>query len=340
MNNAKLEHRIFVVDKIPHCLWYWGDIRKLNLEFIERVEPGYFQYLAEIHTTDKADEEEQPAAIALRTAYSHGLETLFALLGAAVQAPKCVIGWMTKYRNSDLNRLVKRIQERRPLLSIFIESTLSWDAIAKTIHSYLVLDDKEKESRVVGGYKKLWANFAGDFLDTANSQEYNSIKHGLRARPGGFWVSIGAEESPGVPAPKEKMALLGQSDYGSSFWTSELLSKNKKLQHHFGLNKQFKNWNPLDLAYGLHLLAFSINNVICFLKIVNGIDSESIRYQWPLDLEDFSKPWELRRSLGVTAMKISSGHVPVPEKVLSRLSKAETLARYKQLTQENSPGEH
>jgi hypothetical protein len=256
MNDVKLEHRVFVVDESPYCLWGWGDLRALNLAFLEGIEPTYFQYLAEVHTRDTTREEEQKAAIALRTAYSQGLETLFALLGATVQAPGCAIGWVTKYTNRDLDNLVRKIHERKPILSIFRASALSWDTIAETIHSQLALEDKEKEAKIKAGYGRLWMRHAHDFIDRTNSQEYNSIKHGFRVKPGGFWMSIGAEEKPGVRAPKEKMTLLGKSDYGSSFWIPEALATNKKLRHHFRLNRQFKNWNPVDLAFGLHLLLF------------------------------------------------------------------------------------
>jgi len=50
------------------------------------------------------------AAIALRMAYSQGLETLFAFLGAAVQAPDCVVGYLLRYENRDLNSLIDKIR--------------------------------------------------------------------------------------------------------------------------------------------------------------------------------------------------------------------------------------
>ena len=86
MNDKKLEHRIFVEDEKPYCFWGWGELKDLTLEFLDSIDPTYFQYIAKVHTENTTEKEEQKAAIALRTAYSQGLEALFALLRATVQS--------------------------------------------------------------------------------------------------------------------------------------------------------------------------------------------------------------------------------------------------------------
>jgi len=69
-----------------------------------------------MHSELLEGDQKQYAAATLRIAYSQGLETLFALLCAVVQAPDCVIGWFLKYRNSELFELVRKIREGQIIL--------------------------------------------------------------------------------------------------------------------------------------------------------------------------------------------------------------------------------
>jgi hypothetical protein len=65
----------------------------------DRVDPTYFDYVGRVNAEVLGTDEEQHAAMAIRTAYHHGLETLFALMFAAIQAPTAwsggcsVTGW-------------------------------------------------------------------------------------------------------------------------------------------------------------------------------------------------------------------------------------------------------
>ncbi|HEV7746101.1 MAG TPA: hypothetical protein VGO56_13965 [Pyrinomonadaceae bacterium] len=91
----------FAVNETPYCFWDL-DVHGKNLEFVNKIDPKYFEHIADLHGELLEADQKQYAAAALRLAYSHGLETLFALLCPAVQAPDCVIGWFLKYRNSEL----------------------------------------------------------------------------------------------------------------------------------------------------------------------------------------------------------------------------------------------
>ena len=105
--NGAIQNVRFVVDETPYCLWD-ADIRQRNLDFLDSIDPGYSN-IADLHGQSLDGQEKQYAAAALRVAYSQGLETLFALLCAAIQAPDCVEGWLTKYQNSELESVVKKI---------------------------------------------------------------------------------------------------------------------------------------------------------------------------------------------------------------------------------------
>ena len=67
----------FLVDETPCCLWD-TDIRQRNLDFLDSIDPGYFEHIADLHGESLEGDEKQYAATALRVAYFQGLETLFA----------------------------------------------------------------------------------------------------------------------------------------------------------------------------------------------------------------------------------------------------------------------
>src|ERR1041385_6978782 len=85
--------RFFAVGKKPFVVWAYDAI---NDDFLRGIDTKYFQYLADTHSANLTGEHRLTAAIALRTAYHHGLETLFMLIFATLQAPHCVVGWILK----------------------------------------------------------------------------------------------------------------------------------------------------------------------------------------------------------------------------------------------------
>lgn len=99
----------FVVNDKPFCLW-GTRLESVNDEFVRHIDPAYFEYLAEIHFPQlSSPDTSHMAALALRNAYFHALETFFALLFAAIQAPTCVVGWMQKYQVRDIVSLIGKI---------------------------------------------------------------------------------------------------------------------------------------------------------------------------------------------------------------------------------------
>jgi hypothetical protein len=52
------------------------------------------------------------------------------------------------------------------------------------------------------------------------------------------------------------------------------------------------NWNPHNLANGLMLLGMSINNIVNFLLIVNGVHHTECKFYIPNSTDDYEKPWE------------------------------------------------
>jgi len=282
----------FVIYETPFACWDWN-LREKNIEFLEGIDAGYFSYVANLNS-DVEDDDKHRAAVSLRLAYSHGLEALFALLCSAVQAPQCAVGWVLNYKNTDLLSLVRKISNEESVYTKFKQTPVTWEFLAKYIHSGLSYEE-DKKIWIQKGFGRLWTLFAGEFVDENITREYNCIKHGLRARPGGFHLAVGQEDTPGVPAPAEKMTFLGGSTFGSSYFVKEYIIPNDK--RNFRPRRHSRNWSLHNLTNGLVLIAMSINNVVSWLRGVNGVPMSKCRFENPVSEDLFEEPW--KESVGV-----------------------------------------
>jgi len=291
-----MQYSKFVVDESPFCVWEW-DLQSRNLSFIESVDSSYFEHLANLYFNAlENNEEKQYAALSFRIAYSHSLETFLAFLFSAIQAPDCVVGWTHKYQIQHLRSLIEKVNNRQKLLTKVEIKPVTWESIAHAILAFH-LEDKEKENRIKDNYARAWRQLANDFANVSFSKEYNSIKHGLRVRTGGFSLAIGAEDTPGAPAAPSKMKLLGESEYGSTFYSIEDFDK-----YNFRLCHNSRNWQLEKFYYGLYLLSYSLHNVLTFLKIANGVKPETVEFSWPIDDELYDFPWKMLPSITQISM--------------------------------------
>jgi len=188
----------FVTNETPHVLWD-VNLKQTNLDFLNSIDCDYFSYVAEINTANIDKVNQHKAALSLLVGYSQGLETLFSLLCAAIQAPLGVAGWMVSYTNSDLRELVYKILHSQKIYTMLRGNPITWDLMAKYVHSYLSYE-KEKLDGVQKEFGILWSRFADDFLDKNIYREYVSVKHGTRVRPGGVALAVGLEDIPGQQA--------------------------------------------------------------------------------------------------------------------------------------------
>lgn len=283
----------FVINETPFAYWDW-DLNEKNLEFLEGIDADYFSYIADLNSDHIADDDKHRAAVSLRLTYSHGLEALFALLCSAVQSPHCAIGYILNYKNTDLLNLVRKISNKETVYTRFKQTPVTWRSLAEHIHSGLGYEE-EKRIWIQKGFGKLWSWFANEFTDENMTLEYNCIKHGLRARSGGFHLAVGREDTPGVPARPEKMVSLGGSTFGSSYFVRESLVPKDK--YNFRPIRHSRNWSIHNLANGLVLISMSINNVVSWLRCVNGVPLNKCRFENPVSEDLFEEPW--RESVGV-----------------------------------------
>ena len=308
-NHLDIEYCIFLVDERPFCVWD-TKIQQNAQDFLNSLEPEYYEHVADRlirGATSKYKKIAKFSSLILRSTYSQALETLFALIASSVQAPNCPHAWFTTYRNVDLVNVIQKINNGENFSSQLKNGRATWKNISDALFTPLAINDKKKEASIKDDFASLWSRFASDFLDKGFSHEYNSIKHGLRIRPGGFSFAIGKESTTGIRAPKENMKLLGKSEYGSKYINSERYQEHS---HHMQIKHHHRNWNPEDFGWGLHMISLSIKNIISSLKILNGSDPKKVKFHWFNDNSVFDKPWAQRKSIGITSMSWNDFDIP------------------------------
>jgi hypothetical protein len=310
----------FVIDETPYCLWDW-ELKRLEHEFLSGVDPEYFEYMAKTHAAGLDGDQPQRAALALRMTYSHAQETLMSLLCAIVQAPACVIGWLHKYKNAELESVVRKLHQHQPVLAK-IDGEVSWQGLSNMVHRYVSCPDKEKESKIKESFGTFWSRTADDFLDHGGRREYNSIKHGLRARSGGFHLLAGIEMTPGVAGPPEQLKTVGGGEFGTTYYGVESVEGVEKCN--VRAQSSSRNWLPDLLAGRTYLMSLSMGNILSFLKVAKGEDPQKHQFKWPEDLSAFEECW--RYSPGVTA---ASFNVDLTSVNIKPMTKLEILGRYR-----------
>jgi hypothetical protein len=285
-----IQHYSFLLNERRLCVWgvrMEDDVQ----QFLMSIDPTYFDHIAQMHGPQLSGEHQHYAATALRVAYSHGLETLFALIGATIQAPLHPLAWIAKYTNEDLRGMLRRIGTREPLHTRLAPAPaiVSWYQIAE--HIFELDTDDETEKWIVQAYATLWKRFAGKFLKELFEPEYNAIKHGLRVTMHGSHLWMGLEPQPGVSPPPDRMMYMGGSEFGTFFYDTERLHD----RYNFRMMQRSQNWNPQKFVHALPLISNPINNIVLYLKGINGMDISdmtlSVPGEIPGDNSQFNAPW-------------------------------------------------
>lgn len=285
MNERPHVHALpFVTHERPHCVWSL-DPANDNLRFLDSLDPGYFESVATALAPRLESDDRQHAAMAIRALYSQAQETFFALVGSMLQAPHCVFGWMHRYSNADLDRVVAAIRHGTTLLHLHRDSRVDWYAIAATILNIEAPPDEQADlQRHFAGF---WIRSTDEFLNPSHRSEYNAIKHGLRARPGGFSLTMRSESAPGVVDPQGAGIRFPLSEFGSShIQLRELRRKDPNLE----VGWCNRNWSPTNMLHGIELLAMSARNVCSHLR-AQFTPGERWTVEAPENFELFDKPW-------------------------------------------------
>lgn len=275
-----------------YCVWE-VDIRRRNLAFLRGIDAEYFDYLAKSGIDGLDDEKSKMrAATTLRLGFYNGIETLFLLLGAILQAPDCAYAWIAQCTTGQLRKLLRRIDDGDQSLPLKVTlEPLSWNRIAKGILVYSN-SDASKAGRNGELFARLWERLAWEYTQDTNVKEYNSLKHGFRVRHGGVTLMVGAEHEYGVSPPLEEMQSIGGSEFGSTFYVLEQIGGNEKSNKSRRSRQVSVNWHAERMVLALQLISMSIRNVVSSLEILNGVKPSEVRFCRPSEDDDFDRPWE------------------------------------------------
>lgn len=293
-----IQKSVFTVINKSFCGWGW-DLSDRNARFLRGFDAEYFDYVAASHLEHLDGDDAQRAAMALRTTYHHCLETLFSLMGACLQAPDCLPGWILNASTGDVRILARSLSQERmtfPIKLRFPRPAIGFRDVAEMIFRFTNWA-ATAEDQTAERFSELWSVLAADFLNEYSIKEYNSIKHGFRARAGGFHLRVGLEHEYGVAPPENEMRWAAGSAFGSSFYVPGPVAEGPltRSDPHFVLKQHSLNWSPQLTALRLQLATMSISNIKGFLSILLGEDPGKTRFYRPENGSDFAKA---RRSLG------------------------------------------
>lgn len=279
-----LQETIFYIDEEIFCFWDKDPI-KTNLEFIDRFDDEYFEFIANhasniLESDTSSKEDKSYMSIILRNTYSHALESFFAFVCASIQATDFIPGWLLKYRTTQLYSLVEKIQGNNFIHNKLMFDKVNWEVIVGEFFC-MKSSSKTKIQDVKNKFELLWKRLATDFLNTSIQAEYNSIKHGFRVEEGGFHINFSAEDKPGQISKRNEVKSLGGSKFGSSFYIPEKLSNKKP---HYAIHRNSRNWPLKRYARELVLISLSLKNIKSYLKIKNGENPEEQKFIYPQDL--------------------------------------------------------
>lgn len=257
-----MDKKLFMVSNKPLALW-GTNLDRANRAYLDDVDGDFFTSVAEtLYEEAKGrGRSAKRAKIALRFIYLNSLETLFALLSASIQAPDCVLGWLMKYRISDIRTVLQAINRNEYVYNKWELKTLNWESVFRALFP---LSEKINHfDQIEIAFCKAWKMLSRDFLNDISRNEYNSIKHGLRCR-----------FNPQVALTITNNGISTRfrgSRSGLSFpVVSEIEGFDKKFSHcNFTYSNVYKSWYPYKLLSRIRLISISINNIANVVKRIN-----------------------------------------------------------------------
>ncbi len=319
-----MDNRAFVVGDKPYCVWYGKGTTEA---FLKEIDTKYFLYLAEVHSQNLDGNNKEKAFIALRTAYHQGLETLFMLLFATLQAPNSVVGWLLKCKTQQLHQFVKDVSAGKlPFIWKWKLKANSWDGISELINGRLFADSEDCV-KIHEHFARTLEKLASDYSERHSSNEYNSFKHGFRASSGsGPTFSFNTNDKP---------SLVLSSEYGTTFNVIKALEGIKPgshLDHHFILEHCHVSSDAKMTASALSMIAMSIHNIVAFLKILHSFPIEEIQIMRHANEETFQTFLKPPEKLGLGAVAISFNI----KKEMVSLTKQQIMERLTKLKEKNT----
>ena len=286
-----------VIDR-PFVVWS-DDIERDNKRFLEGIDSFFYRRAvhaligvdgdADNEREIDEDQDRKDISSLSRMLWHHGLEMLVMLLGAYVQAPDAVHAYNLKCRTRDATDIARALLQReRPKYNRINDVPFTILNLLRGIHCCAGWTDTED---TIKKFERALQKILSEFADDKQRWEYNNIKHGLRATHGRFALAVGIEDTPGVPAPPEKMETVGYSRDASFFSVAKPLKNATKAASkvNFRVEKVAVTWSLEKVLCELQILSLLLNNTVSALRIAAGAPKGSVTFNRPADAE---KWWE------------------------------------------------
>lgn len=258
-------------------LYFWDtDASGTNRRFLEGIDSDYYREASQLIDPDQGEEYASRHSTLVRSLYLQSSETLFSLLMSLIQANLYPAGWLLCYQTRELRKLMEQINRHNAIPVSQKPPKVGWAGIL-----HLILDrspelNPQEASDLAAMNGKTIGRIASDFLQPATIDEYNSIKHGLRTRRGGFELRFAPTPPDGSAIAEEDYRSLGGQKTGSSFpVTHDLEGGRKKIDRH--LVHTSVNWNLESLVHRIEFMSYWIHNCISFfLASLCGVQDSKI----------------------------------------------------------------
>lgn len=269
---VSLEYAKFAV--VDRALCVWGrNVSATNLRYLKNLDPDFFLYQAHVHESAIAGAggpsaaEARHAVLALRIAHGLAVETFFALLGAALQAPHCVFGWLSLYQTEELRAFVSRLRAKEPLRALPPFRPPSWEQIARITLGPIFERAPEVAPAARDRFCRAWQTLADEFLDRDSTREFNSLKHAFRVEPGRGPLRVQLVAEGGT-------AFEATTPVAHGFPTLTRMPE-KGRRHHYNMGHAAYALEPAALVASLKIVACSIHNLLAVLRVHAGDSPEA-----------------------------------------------------------------
>jgi hypothetical protein len=277
-----------VIDR-PFVLWS-HDSQSENIKFLDSIDSDFYHRTVQNLfcdekgnlriDADNSDARKDVSSLA-RLIWNHGLETLVMLLGAYIQAPFAVHGFFLKCENKDCREIARYLLSGQiPESHCLTNPQFDFDAFVRGIHAGTIWANDEA---TMSNFARSLRGMLREYDRNDHRAEYNSIKHGLRARHGRFAVAFGLEDTPGVPAPEENITMLSDSMDGSHFFTIKTFPNvSKKIaREQFSVRHSSVGWSLEKTLLDIQIFSSWIGNVVSAIKIAMGALPKSVQFFRP-----------------------------------------------------------
>lgn len=232
------------------------DLKASTEEFVKFLDGEFWNHqLYLIESTPLANVPYAHAAF-VRMLVSHADEHLFGLIFAVLQAPHCPNLWLSRYKSEELFELVRRALNGDPFPS---QIPLQRPGFAGVVEAIWPCFDEEKTRLTTIALIRHASRFESDL----SRDEYNSLKHGLRANMGSFSLSFAPGFPDKMPEPEDYIKI-SDSDRGCSYLAFD---KIEGFKNQFTSKLVWSNWDLLEFRAAVAFTALCVGNIGAALRI-------------------------------------------------------------------------